>query len=236
MSDPHSGNPPTTSRLRDASGSGHGLRRRAPERPTSRYPSAASVSPVFLAALLLLIPVGSAAPVGRPASGAPSTPVDVLNVATTSALGYDPNTLTVHPGDNVELIVTQMANFAHTFVLSPLPNFTFDPQASAANLTTFFNAHPPLVNLTLSSTVGSKAFVNFTAPPVGNYEFVCIQPMHFQSGMHGELVSTTSAGAAPNNGPPVAWLLGAGVLIGLVLVAAVFLMVRRKRASPPATP
>ncbi|MCI4330757.1 MAG: plastocyanin/azurin family copper-binding protein [Thermoplasmata archaeon] len=167
----------------------------------------------------------------HPAAGG----VDQINVNTLSNLGYDPSTITVHPGDQVQLVVTQMANFEHTFVLSPLANFTFDNAATAANLTLFFRAHAPIVNLTVAGTVGAKAFANFTAPAVGSYEFVCIEATHFQAGMHGELISTTSTTSAPGTSTTV--YLEYGAVAGVVVIVVVLIAVlRMRRMAPPSPP
>jgi uncharacterized cupredoxin-like copper-binding protein len=188
-------------------------------------------------AMLLLVPVAGASPsVSRPGASAMARPLanDTININALSNLGYDPNTFTVHPGDLVHLTVTQEANFAHTFVLSRLANFTFDPAASASNLTMFFRANAPLVNLTLDSTPGSKAFANFTAPAAGSYEFVCIQPQHFQSGMHGEMISTTSTSMASAS-LPTTEIVGIGAAIGILVVVVIVLMARRRKGPSPPT-
>lgn len=210
------------------------------------FPNPTRSGPRLLIRSLLLVGVGLvlAAPIGvlGPAGGSPvpaapvrhaAPAVETVSIATLSAIGFDPTSFTVRPGDEVELVVTQMANFAHSFVLSPLPNFTFDPTASASNLTLFFRAHAPLVNLTLGSTVGSKAYANFTAPAVGSYEYVCIQPQHFQSGMHGEMVASTSSTTSSSSFPTTSVIL-VGVVLAIVVVVAVVLWMRRSK--PPAAP
>jgi uncharacterized cupredoxin-like copper-binding protein len=193
----------------------------------------------LLAAVLVVAPLGAVAAAGAPPSvpppstAHPGAGVDFVNVSALTTLGYDPNGFTVHPGDSVRLVVTQLANFAHNFVLSPLPNFTFSTSATADNLTSFFAAHTPLVNLTLSSTVGSRVFANFTAPGAGSYEFVCLQPTHFQSGMHGEMTSTTASSAPSSSSSSPLLLIAAGAIVGLIVVLAVVFLVRRRKASPP---
>jgi uncharacterized cupredoxin-like copper-binding protein len=163
----------------------------------------------------------------------PSTAVEYVNVTATSALSFAPNQFTVTSGALVRLIVTQAANFPHTFVLSPVANFAFPPSDTTAQLDAFFQNHTPLVNLTLGSVVGSRAYANFTAPPAGTYEFVCVIPYHFAGGMYGTMTSAMAA-----TGPaPIPWTLivGVGVVIAAVVVGIVVALRRRTPRSPPPT-
>ncbi len=165
---------------------------------------------------------------------APSSVEDNLSVQTTSSFSFVPNMLTVSPGAEVHLVVTQESIAAHTFVLSSVRNFTIPTSDSPSQLYAFFNAHPPLVNLSLPGTVGAQAFANFTAPAVGSWEFVCEIPGHFQAGMYGFLVSTTGSGSSPSASPftPTVLVTLAGLV---VVVAAVSVIALRRRSRRPPT-
>jgi len=183
--------------------------------------------PVVLAVLLVataLLPALAAA-MPRPSAS------QVLSVDATGALMFTPDALTVTPGQPVELEVTQLANFEHTFVLSSVPNVTIPTSDTPAQLDDFFNAHPPLVNLTLGQVPGTTFFANFTAPAAGTYEFVCQVPTHFQSGMHGVLTSGTGSGSSSSTGlsPTTLYAL---VGLGVVVVLVVVVLVLRRRGSP----
>jgi plastocyanin len=185
-----------------------------------------------LAVLLLLLPGAASASSGRPALPT-SQPADFVNISATENLAFAPDAVTVVPGALVHLTVTQLADFNHTFVLSPLANYTLP--ASATNLTQFFDQHVPLVNLSLGPTTGARYYANFSAPPVGDYEFICT--IHFANGMVGEMDVGTSTSPSSNSAL-LALEVGLGVGIAIVLIAAVAVTVRRRRraAGPPSSP
>lgn len=184
---------------------------------------------LWLAASSLAVPLTQGAP-SEPAAG---TTV-FLNVSTTETILFAPNTLSVEPGQSVHLIVTQLADFNHTFTLSPVANFTFPTSDTTADLNAFFATHTPLVNLSLGSTMGAKFYANFTAPPPGSYEYVCLQPTHFASGMHGELDSGMSTGSTSGSPASPTIYVIAGAVVAVIVVAAVVGMVMRRRPGPPA--
>jgi plastocyanin len=163
-----------------------------------------------------------------------ATTTDALAVTATETVLFVPDTLSVQPGDLVQLVVTQMADFDHTFVLSSVAGDTLNPALTNAQLVAYFHTHPPLVNLTLGSTPGTKFYANFTAPAAGSYEYVCLIEGHLAQGMHGQLVSSTSGGSNGGNSSNTTLLIiGAGVVILVALVVAVVLL--RRRPKPPAT-
>ena len=193
-----------------------------------------------LLVLSLAVPLASAIPLSGGASGPGSgglpSPI-FLNLSATSTPGFFPNTLTVSPGAPVKLKITQAADFDHTFTLSPVANYTFPLSDQTADLYAFFNAHPPLVNVSLGPTVGAVYWANFTAPSVGTYEFVCEMPGHFSSGMYGTLVSTngdTGGSGGSSFFTPTTELLLAFVIV--ILVVAGIVIAWRGQRRPPATP
>jgi plastocyanin len=188
--------------------------------------------------LLELFTGGAAGHLGGAATAHPAVTAENVSVSTTSAFSFVPNQITVMPGARVHLVVTQEANFAHSFVLSSVVNFTIPNGDSPSQLYAFFNAHPPLVNLSIPGTIGAQVSTNFTAPPVGSYEFVCTIPTHFQSGMFGFLDSTTNpGGGSSSSGFPVSPLvLGAIGGAAVVVVVAVLIVRRRSRGTPPQVP
>jgi plastocyanin len=195
--------------------------------------------PVWTAVSLALLLAGSAL-LGWSSQGASATtvrPADgvaFVNVSATTAFSFDPSQFTVVAGQSVHFKFTQLAATAHTFVLSPIANFAFVPTNTTADLVHFFEAHAPLVNLSLGTTTGSSVQVVFTAPVAGTYEFVCVIKDHFQGGMHGQMVSN-----APGSNPPPAtstpsmtttYLVIAAVAVVVVIVAAAALMMRKPKS------
>ncbi len=199
---------------------------------------------VALVAVALVALLAGAAYVGPVAlvdatTTAPAAPaaVDNVSVATTSSFAFVPDTLTVYPGALVHLVVTQESPLAHTFVLSPVANQTIPTSDTSAEVYAYFNANPPLVNLSVPGVVGDRAYANFTAPAIGSYEFVCEIPGHFQSGMHGELVSTTQTGGSTGMSFPLELtVLVVALVIVVAAVAGVLLLRRRRARSPPGGP
>lgn len=187
-------------------------------------------TPYALVAILLataLLPALAAA-VPRPAAS------DVLAVDATSALMFTPDALSVTPGQLVELEVTQLANFNHTFTLSSVANYTIPTTDTPAQLDAFFIAHPPLVNLSLGDVPGVTSFTNFTAPSAGTYEFVCQIPTHFQTGMHGVLTSGTPSTSSSSGLSTTTLLAIVGIVVVVIVVIGVVLMMRRRPAPPAA--
>jgi uncharacterized cupredoxin-like copper-binding protein len=208
----------------------------APGRWTKAHPRAANRRAFFLS--LALIPVLLAG-AGTAAAARPSTahPLGTafVNITTTTQLGFAPSQVTVSPGESIDFTITQAANFNHSFVLSPLRNFSFDPSASGSNITLFFRAHTPLVNLSLDSTVGATQSATIAPLAVCTYEFVCIVPTHFQFGMHGELVVANPAPGGGTSSPTLYYIVIAVVAV-VVIAAVVVLLMRRRPRAPAATP
>jgi plastocyanin len=204
----------------------------ADRRPRWARPPVSGLATLALVGVVLLAPGLAAA---RPSISTPAVVVvaastDFLNVSATEAVAFSPNVLTVQPGDAVHLVVTQLADFNHTFTLSSVANITFPTTDTTADLDAFFATHPPLVNLSLGSTMGAKFYANFTAPPVGTYEFVCLESGHFAQGMHGELDSGTSPSSNSSSSYTL-YLITAVVVVVLVVAIAALLM--RRRHTPP---
>jgi plastocyanin len=199
------------------------------------------VAALALAGLVLLglFSGGGVAQPPAAASAHPGVLVDNVSVSTTSSYSFQPNQITVTPGALVHLVVTQDANFAHSFVLSSVANFTIPSSDTDSQLAAFFNAHPPIVNLSIPGTVGAQVAKDFTAPALGTYEFVCIVSGHFQSGMFGFLYSGTSPpGGSSSSGLSLSPLV-LGAIVGLVVVVVVVgvLIARRgSRRTPPQKP
>jgi plastocyanin len=177
----------------------------------------------FSLLLLLPAPVGSAF---HPTMSfvALSATDDYVNISATSSLSFVPSTFTVYPGAHVHLIVTQEASFPHTFTLSSVANTT-------VSATSFFHSNPPLVNISLGSTVGGKFYRNFTAPAIGTYEFVCLD--HFPT-MKGTMTSSTSSSSGGGYAPlsatiPPLDLAIAGAVALIVIATAVTAVLRRRK-------
>lgn len=211
---------------------------RAGHREGPRRPLVGPAAVVVLVSLIALgLPVADSHGGATARLLAASSVVDSRWVNVTTGFSFDPNQLTVSPGALVELVVVQEATVSHTFVLSSLANVTIPANDTPAELFAFFNAHPPLVNLSIPATLGARVYANFTAPAAGTYEFVCEIPGHFQSGMYGMLVSTNSS---PSSGSPspfttTVWVVIAVVVVVVGLGAGLAIARRRRPPVKPAT-
>lgn len=163
---------------------------------------------------------------------------DFLNVSVSDQLAFTTNIGEVQPGDSVHVVVTQLGTVPHTFTLSPTAGYTFPSTDSASDLQAYFNSHAPIVNVQVGSTTGAKYYANFTAPPVGVYEYVCTQPGHFPS-MSGLLGSGEAPGSlSTQNGPGAPVYIISGVIVGLVVLALVlgFVVGKRRGAAEEMPP
>lgn len=187
---------------------------------------------MLIVALVALAPGSAVASSGLTGATQPAQPLGVvtIDITATSDISFVPSSFTVSPGESVTLVVTQAANFNHTFTLSSVVNATIPSTDSASQVAAFFNAHPPLVNLSLGSTAGTQHTATFTAPSTpGTYEFVCL--IHFPQ-MTGVMTDSSSSGSGGGGGLSTTELVAIGAGAGVVVIAAAVLAVRRSRRPP----
>ena len=186
----------------------------------------------FAVALLLLLVMTAGVHAAPRAAGAahPGGTDDVsVTVGTAFAFTVSPDEVT--PGDQVAITITQTDDVPHTFTLSPIAGFTFNPSTNTTtDLNNFFRAHPPLVNVTIPAGQATIHVPPFTAPPFGIYEYVCLVAPHFQAGMYGFLGSGEHGGGAAAAQPPGApvFIIG-GTIAGLVVLTIVLAFVVGRR-------
>lgn len=199
--------------------------------------------PRTIAVALLVMAVGFGWAVAFPPgarAAQPAAPADVfVNMSATTSFSFVPNSFTVLPGSHVQVDITQMANFEHTFTVSPLVNATIPSSDTPSELASFFNAHPPVVNVSLGSTPGIVIVVTFIAPAtLGTYEFLCL--IHFPT-MTG-VMTVASSLPSPSNSSGVSPLeiAGIGAVAAVAVIAGVAYGVtrarRRSRAPMPPPP
>lgn len=189
---------------------------------------------VVLATFLGSLPGAAMAQGGSTPVPASSPGPAFVNISATSSFSFTPASFSVQPGQSVHLIVTQLADFNHTFTLSSVANFTLPSTDTSAEVAEFFNSHPPLVNLSLGSTVGVQFPVTFTAPATpGTYEFVCL--IHFPV-MTGTMTDSSTPSSSSSSGPSTTELVAIGVGIAVIVILGVVLVARRRRRHPPPEP
>jgi plastocyanin len=190
----------------------------SPRRPYRRFASG-----LFALALLLALvglPLTANLRASNPEVLHPDGSVS-LTVTVGTALAFTPADFEVQPGQTVILTVENLATESHTFTLSDVANWSFSSSNSTNDLVSFFAAHPPLVYVAINATAGWKQVVNFTAPKLGTYEYVCEINGHFQGGMYGFMGSGVAVGPPPPPPIPVGLYIIVGVIVSLVVLAIV---------------
>ncbi|MGD0250392.1 MAG: plastocyanin/azurin family copper-binding protein [Thermoplasmata archaeon] len=148
-----------------------------------------------------------------------------LSENTTDALAFVPNVLSASPAHYpvvVDVLVTNLGSFAHTFTIAPQSNVSLSP----ANFTQYFQQHAPLASVNVPTGAGATVWANFTVTGPGVYQYICEIPGHFADGMSGLLyvgVSVPASIAPPSTAIVEVWVLvGSAVLLGIgVALAAV---------------
>lgn len=178
--------------------------------------------------------VGLAAASPGPLATVHRAATDSLSVTVGSALAFTLSTNQVTPGDTVDLTIVQTDDVAHTFTLLNQSGSLFDPTGnSTAQILAYLAKHPALVNITIPSGQ-HEATATFTAPPFGEYEYVCLADDHFAGGMYGFLGSgEAGSGGSVNTGPGAPVFIIGGTIVGLVVITIVlaFVIGRREGAK-----
>jgi len=130
----------------------------------------------------------------------------------------------------INVTFTDADTIAHTFSILKREGWVIP---TSADLGTLFAAYGDLVNVNAS---GPGQFSgSFTSPGPGWYEFVCLEPGHFLSGMYGfiafgiNLPANLTVSAAAT-GPGAGVFIISGTIVALVVIALVlgFVVGRRK--------
>jgi uncharacterized cupredoxin-like copper-binding protein len=147
-----------------------------------------------------------------------------------------PNVLSANPAKfpvNLDVLVTNLGSFSHTFTLAPQSNVTL----TVGNYSGYFAAHTPLVSANVPAGSGTTVWANFTIKTPGVYMYICLIPGHFAGGMSGLLyvgVPVPPAPPAPSTAIVEKWVLvGSGILLGVgLLIAALSALVGRFPPKP----
>ena len=153
------------------------------------------MSVVLLAAVLPLVaPVARAIQEGqllgqpRVSAESPVAPHVNVTINTSNAPAFVPNAIDVTSGQNLTITLNNNGTFNHTFTLSSNGTEKFPLNWSPTELSAYFAAHPPLLNVTMPAM--SSEVVNFSVNSSmagGHFEFVSLVPYQFQAGLYGFL-------------------------------------------------
>ncbi len=161
---------------------------------------------------------------------------DSFSVSAVDGLRFSPDIINNVPSaTNVTAIFTNAdtSGSGHTFTVSSQLNHTI-PQST--DLATYFQQYPPLVSIWENGTgLTTNGTIQFAG--VGWFEFVCLEPGHFASGMYGyiafgEAVPSNLSVSAPATGPGLAVFIIVGTVVTLTVIAVVLgFVVGRRRGS-----
>ncbi len=196
----------------------------------------------LLAATLFFSLLGAAVAAAQPPRAAVShgaAATQTVQVSVSDVFAFTLSTNEITPGDSVTVTITDLGTTAHTFTLSPIANFAFNSSDSTTHLLQFFAVHPPLVNLSVNGTPGETYSQTFTAPAYGEYEYVCLEPGHFNAGMFGFLGSGepgTGSTVATGPGWQVFAIVGGVASLVILTIVLAFVFGQRegtKHEMPP---
>jgi uncharacterized cupredoxin-like copper-binding protein len=165
-------------------------------RTLRRAATASLVTSLVLLAIVLplVAPVARAAhegqSLGQPhVSAAPAASSHVnVTINTTSVPAFVPNAIHATAGQNLTITLVNNGTYNHTFTLSSNGTEEFPLNWSPTQLSAYFTAHPPLVNVSMPAH--STEYVNLSVNASmagGHFEFVSIVPYQFQAGLYGFL-------------------------------------------------
>jgi uncharacterized cupredoxin-like copper-binding protein len=153
------------------------------------------ISIVLLAVVLPLVaPVARAAQrgseLGQPrVAAAPAVPAHVnATINTSSAPAFVPNAIHATSGQNLTITLRNNGTYNHTFTLSSNGTERFPLNWSPTQLSDYFAAQPPLVNVTMPADSTTEVNVSVNSSMAGgHFEFVSLIPYQFQAGLYGFL-------------------------------------------------
>ncbi len=170
------------------------------------------------------------------ASGASSFSVTAL-----SGLTFSPNAIQdLAVGTNVTVTYTDADSLAHTFTIYGRQGVVLaNPttiQPTTLDQIVYGSGYTPLANLN-STGNGQVLTGTIRVNASGWYEFMCMEPGHFQSGMYGFIsfgipLPGNLSVSSPDTGPGAAVFIIVGTIVSLVVIAIVLgFVVGRRRGS-----
>ena len=177
-------------------------RRRALRR-SSRLVLAAAVLLLLLGAVLTpgtRVPtfVGHAyAAGGGGGGGHGGTSVVNATLNMTDQPAFDPSDLLVASGTILNLSITNLGSYNHSFTLVNRPNFILNESWTPGELNAYFSANGSQVDVNVAPGGVRNVSLTFSDAQAGfSYEFVSVVPFQFQAGMFGFL-NVTGAPSGP---------------------------------------
>ncbi len=113
----------------------------------------------------------------------------VVQVVMSDAPAYAPASFTANVSSNLSVDLFNNGSLAHTFTVSPVPNYVIPQNWTPSQLDQFYATEGALANVNVSA--GEHAWANLTLDASispGAYEFYSLIPYQFQAGMSGKIL------------------------------------------------
>ena len=197
-----------------------------------------SVVAILLAAVVVLGGIAALiTAVPARAQSVDASGASTFAVSAVAGYAFTPSTIqNVASSTNVTVTFTDLDTQAHTFTIYGRQGVVIPPSTPDLVKLIYGSGYTPLANINLSSGSPSQS-VTFPAPAPGWYEYLCMEPGHFQSGMFGFIafgmaLPANLSVATPDTGPGAAVFIIVGTIVTLVIIAIVLgFIVGRRRGS-----
>jgi uncharacterized cupredoxin-like copper-binding protein len=167
---------------------------------------------------------------------------NTVAVTAVSGFRFTPNGFNdVATGTTVSVSFTDADDQPHTFSILNRSGVQIPNGFSSGQLDTWFSTYGHLVSIQQNTTATAPT-VTFTSPGVGWYEFVCLEPGHFQEGMYGfiafgEPLPSNLTVTSGSTGAGAAVFIIVGTIVSLTVIAIVLgFVVGRRRGSEDEMP
>ncbi|MGI0070918.1 MAG: sulfocyanin-like copper-binding protein [Thermoplasmata archaeon] len=159
-----------------------------------------------------------------------------VQVTADSGFLFTPNGISNVPTNStITVMFTDADTIPHTFTIIDRQGVVIP--TSTTDVSPLFDTYGALFTHNLSGS-GDQYVGTFQSPASpGWYEFVCLEPGHFSSGMYGfiafgEALPANISASSPDTGPGIAVFIIVGTIVSLVVIALVLgFVVGRRRGS-----
>lgn len=124
-------------------------------------------------------------------AGKPADARRTITIDMTDAMRFTPDTITVQQGETVRFVVRNRGRMLHEMVIGT-PEELAKHAALMAKFPNMEHDEPYMVHV----DPGKSGEIVWTFNRVGQFEFACLIPGHFEAGMRGTLVVTPKQGVA----------------------------------------
>tara|TARA_R110002020_G_scaffold266483_32_gene481460 strand:- start:5494 stop:5979 length:486 start_codon:yes stop_codon:yes gene_type:complete len=126
--------------------------------------------------------------IGRPGAAADATRTIRVRMDETDVgmMVFEPSEIEIRRGETIRFEVTNSGELEHEFVMDA-PDANEKHKAVMARFPEMEHADPNAIRL----MPGANGEIVWTFTEAGTFEFACLIPGHYESGMHGPLLVTT---------------------------------------------